>query len=128
MAYDWFGYELLIKERYIKQVASSNLEYQYFMNSLVETVEGYEMMFSSQAMVANSVYNENWFHLLPKIKCLAMLVRSSSHEGIPDEDFIKMQSLILNCIAHEMSHPDHNVHLANKDEFYSYFGEFLKRI
>ena len=55
-----------------------------------------------------------------------MLVRSSSHEGISDEDFIKMQSLILNCIAHEMSHPDHNVHLANKEEFYKYFDEFLK--
>lgn len=37
-----------------------------------------------------------------------------------------MQSLIPNCIAGEMSHLDHNVHLANKEEFYNYFDEFLK--
>jgi 2-succinyl-6-hydroxy-2,4-cyclohexadiene-1-carboxylate synthase len=47
---------------------------------------------------------------------------------VSDEDFIKMQSLISNCIAREMSHPDHNVQLANKEEFYGYFDEFLKRI
>ena len=57
-----------------------------------------------------------------------MLVRSSSHEGVSDKDFAKMQSLVSNCIAYEMSHPDHNVHLANKEEFYGYFDGFLKRI
>jgi pimeloyl-ACP methyl ester carboxylesterase len=113
---------------YIKQVTDSNLSYQYFMNSLVETVEGYQMMFSSQAMAAGIAYDENWFHLLPNIKCLVLLIRSSSRESIPDEDYIKMQSLIPNCFAHEMSHPNHNVHLANKEEFYGYFDEILNRI
>lgn len=111
---------------FIKQASSSNLEYQYFMNSLIETVEGYKMMFSSQAMAANSAYRKEWFYLLTDIKCPAMLIRSSSHEGIPDEDFEKMQALLPDCITHEMSHPDHNVHLANKEEFYMYFDEFLK--
>lgn len=36
-----------------------------------------------------------------------------------------MQSLIQNCIASEMSHSDHNVHLANKEDFYNYFDELL---
>lgn len=57
-----------------------------------------------------------------------MLVRSSNRKDISDEDFIKMQSLIEKYIAYDMSHPDHNVHLANKEEFYGYFDEFLKRI
>jgi 2-succinyl-6-hydroxy-2,4-cyclohexadiene-1-carboxylate synthase len=39
-----------------------------------------------------------------------------------------MQELLPNCIAYEMSHTDHNVHLANKEEFYEYFNEFLKKI
>lgn len=39
-----------------------------------------------------------------------------------------MNSLILNCIAREMSHPDHNVHLSNREEFYGYFDEFLRKI
>lgn len=113
---------------FIKQALDSDLSYQYFMKSLVETVEGYQMMFSSQAIAANIAYNENWFHLLPSIKCLVLLIRAKVNDAVSDGDFIKMQSLIPNCLVHEMSHPDHNVHLANKEEFYGYFDEFLKRI
>jgi len=114
--------------KFIKQATSSKLEYQYFMNSLVETVGGYTMMFSSQAMVAYRTYYKSWFQLLPNIKCLVLLVRAKGNDAVSDEDFVKMQSLISNCIAHEMSHIDHNVHLANKQEFYIYFDEFLKEI
>lgn len=113
---------------FIRQATDSNLEYQYFMNSLVETVEGYQMMFSPEAMAIGIAHYEGWFHLLPNIECPVLLIRSKSHEAIPDEDFIKMQSLLPNCIACEMSHPDHNVHLGNKEEFYEYFYEFLKGI
>jgi len=113
---------------FIQKEMDSNLSYQYFMNSLIETVEGYQMMFSSQAMAANIAYDENWFHLLPSIKCMVLLIRAKDHGAIPDEDFIKMQSLIPNCLAREMSHSDHNVHLGNKEEFYEYFDEFLKII
>lgn len=112
---------------FIKQAMESDLSFQYFMNSLVETVEGYQMMFSSQAISAGIAYEEDWFHLLPGIKCPVLLIRAESHEAISDKDFIKMQSLIPNCFAYEISHPDHNVHLGNKDEFYEYFDEFLKR-
>jgi len=113
---------------FIKQASESDLEYEYFMKSLVERVEGYEMKFSPKAIAMIHACKKNWFDILSSIKCQAMLIRSSSHEGVPDEDFIKMQSLLSNCIAYEISHPDHNVHLANKEEFYGYFDEFLKRI
>jgi pimeloyl-ACP methyl ester carboxylesterase len=105
----------------------SELSYQYFMNSLVETVDGYQMMFSIQAMAANQAYYHQWYDLLPEIKCPVMLVRSSSHESVPDEDFEKMKSLLSDCMPYEMSHPDHNVHLGNRTEFYRYFDEFLNR-
>lgn len=113
---------------YIRQVMDSDLSYQYFMNSLTETVEGYQMLFSSQAMAANSAHDENWFHLLPRIKCPVLLIRAKGSGAVSDEDFAKMQSLISNCLAREVSNPDHNVHLGNKEEFYNYFGEFLKSI
>jgi 2-succinyl-6-hydroxy-2,4-cyclohexadiene-1-carboxylate synthase len=86
------------------------------------------MKFSPKAIAMIHACKKTWFDTLPSIKCQAMLIRSSSHEGVPDEDFRKMQSMLSNCIAYEMSHPDHNVHLANKEEFYAYFDEFLKRI
>ncbi len=119
---------LIEAQEFIKKAMGSEMSYQYFMNSLVETVDGYQMMFSSQAIAANIAYYENWFHLLPKIKCPVMLVRANDHEAVPDEDFIKMQSLISDCMPYEMSHSDHNVHLGDKHEFYKYFDEFLKRL
>jgi 2-succinyl-6-hydroxy-2,4-cyclohexadiene-1-carboxylate synthase len=113
---------------FIRQAMDSELSYQYFMNSLVETVEGYQMRFSSQAMAAGIAYDVDWFHLLPKIQCPVLLIRAQGGEAVSDEDFAKMQALISNCLAREMSHPDHNVHLGNKAEFYGYFDEFLKRV
>jgi pimeloyl-ACP methyl ester carboxylesterase len=109
---------------FLKEVSGSGLEYQYFMNSLVETADGYSMMFSQRAMALIRAHMDDWFDILSDIKCPAMLVRSGSHRGIPDEDFAKMQSMVPDCIAFEMSDPDHNVHLANKEEFYRYFDQF----
>jgi hypothetical protein len=51
------------------------------MNSLVETVEGYQMLFSSQAMAANIANYEEWFDLLPSIKCPVLLIPRVSKQG-----------------------------------------------
>jgi pimeloyl-ACP methyl ester carboxylesterase len=112
----------------IKRDMETDLSYQYFMNSLVETIEGYQMMFSSQAMAANIANYEEWFDLLPSIKCPVMLIKANRSEAVTEKDFTKMISLIRNCKAYEMTNPDHNVHLSNKDEFYKYFDELLLRI
>lgn len=112
----------------IRGAMDSDLSYQYFMNSLTETVDGYGMMFSAQAIAANIAYEEDWFRLLPQIKCPVLLLRAEKGEAVSDEDFMKMQSLIGDCLAREVSNPDHNVHLANKEEFYGYFDEFLRYI
>lgn len=113
---------------FLKRWSDSELEYEYFMNSLIETPEGYTMMFSSQAMAANTAYGHSWFHLLPRIKCPTLLVRARGGAAVSDEDFMMMQSLLPNCIAREASSPDHNVFLSNPSEFYSYFGELLKKV
>ncbi|HBF38418.1 MAG TPA: alpha/beta hydrolase [Firmicutes bacterium] len=113
---------------FLKQETESKLSYDYFMSSLVETIEGYQMMFSSQAMAANLASYQNWFHLLLEFKCPVLLLRARKGEAVPDEDFLKMQSLIGDCMAREVSNPDHNVHLGNKEEFYGYFDEFLQKI
>ncbi len=110
---------------FLRQTMDSDLSYQYFMNSLVETVEGYQMMFSSQAIAANMAYEENWFHLLPNLTCPVLVLRAKGNDAVSDEDFLRMQSLLPNCLAREVDHPDHNVHLGNKEEFYRYFDEFI---
>lgn len=111
---------------FIRSVMDSDLSCRYFMESLVETPEGFRMMFSSQAMAANIAYEENWFHLLPRINCPVLLIRATGSGAVSDEDFAKMQTLIPHCTAREIQHPDHNVHQANKEQFYSYFDEWLK--
>lgn len=110
---------------FLKMHTESQLEYEYFMGSLYEDETGYKMMFSSQAIAANIAHDINWYHLLPRIQCPVLLIRSSSHEAVPDEDDAKMQALLQNCTAREISHPDHNVHLSNPGEFYAYFDAFL---
>jgi pimeloyl-ACP methyl ester carboxylesterase len=113
---------------FIRGNQDSEWSRQYFMNSLVETAEGCRMLFSPRAMARNIAGDGDWFHLLPKIKCPALIVRSSSHEGVTDEDLAKMQSLLPDCIAREVSHPDHNVHLSRQDEFCGYIDELLGRV
>ncbi len=113
---------------YIRSTMESELSYQYFMNSLTEDIEGYHMLYSAQAMAANIAYYQAWFDLLPQIKCPVMLVRASGHEAVSDDDFRRMRSLIPDCMAFEMSHPDHNVHLANRQEFYGYLDQFLSTV
>lgn len=53
-------------------------------------------------------------------------MRTSSHEAITDMDWDKMKSLLKNCTAVEMSHPDHNLHRANPEEFCGYIDEFIE--
>jgi len=112
----------------IKRDMETELSYQYFMNSLTEDFAGYHMMFSAQAMAANIAYYQDWFDLLPKIKCPALLVRAGGQGAVTDEDFSRMQALIPDCLAFEMSDPDHNVHLSNQEEFYGYFDRFLSKV
>jgi pimeloyl-ACP methyl ester carboxylesterase len=119
---------LLEAQEVIRKAEGSELSYRYFMNSLAETVDGYRMMFSPQAIAANIAYYAKWYDLLPGIKCPVMLVRAKGGAAVPDEDFKKMQAMIPDCTAYEMSSPDHNVHLANAEEFYGYFDEFLERL
>lgn len=110
---------------FIRANTESALSYQYFMNSLTETAEGYRMLFSPQAMAANIAFEEEWFHLLPGYRFPVLVLRARGGDAVSDEDFAKMRSMITGCMAREVSNPDHNVHLANKEEFYGYFDEFL---
>jgi 2-succinyl-6-hydroxy-2,4-cyclohexadiene-1-carboxylate synthase len=106
----------------------TELSKQYFMNSLVETVEGVGVLFSPRAMALNAVNDDDWFHLLPQIQRPVLLLRAKKGGAVTDGDFAKMQSLLPDCTACEASNPDHNVHLSDKDEFYGYFDAFLAKV
>ncbi len=111
----------------IRRDMESEQSYQYFMNSLVETEEGYGMMFSTQAIAANIANYCDWYEWLPRISCPVLLIRSKGSGAVKDADFEKMSSMIPDCLAFEMTDPDHNVHLADKAAFYAHFDEFLEK-
>lgn len=113
---------------FIAEHMDSALSIQYFMNSLHETAEGVDVLFSPQAMAMNIVSEASWFHLLPLIKCPVLLLRAKKGGAVTDGDFNKMQALLTNCMACEVSNPDHNVHLSNKEEFYGHFNAFLRML
>lgn len=120
--------DLAEAERYMRQALETELSCRYFRNSLVESEEGYRMMYSPQAIAANIAYYVDWYHLLPEITCPVLLIRSKDSEAVPDPDWLKMQELLPGCMTFEMSHPDHNVHQSNPEEFYRCLDEFLGRL
>lgn len=56
-----------------------------------------------------------------------LLIRSNNHAAVPESEYARMQTLIADCVASEMTHQDHNVHLGDKEQFYGYMEEFLNR-
>lgn len=110
---------------HLGRVSGSELELRYFLASLVETVDGYQFMFSAEAMAKGVAQYVSWHRLLPLLRCPVLLLRSGSRAAVPDADFARMQELIPDCTARDVADPDHNVHLADQRQFYAVMDEFL---
>ena len=98
---------------------------RYFAQSLVETVEGYDFLFSRYAMSAIVEYHQAWFDILPRIECPVLLVRATESWCLSREVADKMRPLIQDCTYFEVSNSDHAVYADNPDEFYPQFEQFL---
>jgi len=114
-------------QAFLRQELGDGLSYDYFMSSLAERVEGYGMLFGAQAISANIANYHSWYELLAQIECPTMIARSSSHEAVSDADFEILRKEIRQAYAYEVSHPDHNIHLSNKAEFYAFFDDYLHK-
>ena len=127
LTHDWpLPFKNLEEARiFIQDEMNNPLSYDYFMLSLSKVDQGYDMLFSQNAIGSLKANDTSWFHILPKIKCPTLIMRTSSHEAISNEDWSQIKSLISDCTAVEMSHPDHNVHLANPEEFYTCIDDFI---
>ncbi|WP_245237272.1 alpha/beta fold hydrolase, partial [Paenibacillus ihuae] len=117
--------DLAEARQFMREELESVFAVDYFMNSLIETPDGYRMMFSGQAMAANIAYNVDWYGRLSEITCPVLLVRARDGESMPDEVWEKAQARIADCTAREMPGSDHNVHVSDPDLFYSFLDEFI---
>lgn len=113
---------------FLRQENESDLSYTYFLNSLVEDVDGVRMMFSTQAMAANIAYYQQWFDMLPAIHCPVLIIRAKGGVAVPDEDLARMKAMLTDHLAFTMSQPDHNVMHSDPQEFYGYFDQFLQHV
>ncbi|WP_037290735.1 alpha/beta fold hydrolase [Saccharibacillus sacchari] len=110
---------------FLRRELESELACEYFMNSLVETPNGYCMMFSAQAMAANIAYNIDWYNRLSEIASPTLLIRARDGDNMPDDVWEKTKRQLSNAMAREMPGTDHNVHLSDPERFYGFLDEFL---
>jgi pimeloyl-ACP methyl ester carboxylesterase len=115
-------------EEFLTEWTSSSLEYDYFMDGLVETPSGHVMRFAPHSMVSNITHECDWENLLPSIACPVLLLRSTGSGAVSDAEFTRMESLLPDCMAREIDNNDHNVHLSDRNAFYAIFDEFLRKV
>ncbi len=101
---------------------------RYFLDSLVETVEGYDFMFSRYAMTALSEYRQDSRSILSHITCPVLLVRAANSWALSKEEAGGVRTLIKDCTYFEVANSDHMVYADNPDEFYPQFDRFLNRV
>ena len=101
---------------------------QYFKDSLTETPQGYDFLFSRRAMAALAHYNRDWHHLLSRIACPTLLVRAADSWCLSKEASDRMVSTIRDVTYFEVPDSDHMVYADNDDAFYPPFEQFLKRV
>lgn len=100
---------------------------RYFLDSISETIGGYDYLFSRQAMSAIDVYYQGWHHILKQIQCPVLLVRAESSWYLSKEEAGNMKKTLRNCTYFEVSNSDHMVYVDNTKEFYPSFDKFLTK-
>jgi 2-succinyl-6-hydroxy-2,4-cyclohexadiene-1-carboxylate synthase len=101
---------------------------RYFLESLVETRNGYDFLFSRRAMKAIGKSYRAWDHILPRFQCPVLLVRASNSWVLTREKAEEMRTFIKDCTYAEVKQSDHMVYADNPEEFYEIFDRFLDRI
>lgn len=98
---------------------------RYFLDSLTETIDGYDFLFSRYAMSAIDTYYQGWHHILKKIQCPVLLVRAKNSWYLSEEAAIKMSKFIKNCKYFEVPDSDHMVYVDDPDHFFPSFEKFI---
>lgn len=102
---------------------------RYFLDSLVETADGFDFLFSRSAMAALEAYSkQDWTDLLPRLRCPVLLVRAAESWELSAEHAQRMRSRIPDCTYVEISDSDHMVYADNPGEFYPALDAWLSRV
>ena len=117
---------------FIMGVTKSVILTGYLMGSLIETVDGYSVMFSRQAVSAIYEYQHAWSALFADIQCPVMSVRAKGSNQVSDVDWAQIQMMASrNQTPHailELNTSDHHLYLSNSENFYRGLDQFLDGI
>lgn len=114
---------IFLKQKFVR---STNV--QYFAESLHETPNGYNFLFSRYSMAVIAAEWHSWYHLLPDIRCPVLLTRAAESWCLPVKNAEKMRGMIKNCTYFEVSNSDHMVYADNPDEFYPQLDKFFNKL
>lgn len=101
---------------------------RYFLESLIETVDGYDYMFSRYSMAAIREYGQNVNEVLPRVRCPVLFVRGASSSALSREEAERMSRLIENCTCVEIPKAGHRVYADNPEELYRRLDRFLREV
>lgn len=100
----------------------------FFAESLVETVAGYDFMWSGRAMAAIGEHWQGAVHVLSQIRCPVLLVRASKSDTCTPEDAGQLRALVKNCTCVELADVGHMLYLEKPEETFKALDEWLKRV
>ncbi len=101
---------------------------RYFSDSLTETLDGYDFLFSRRAMAAIARARRDWRDILERIACPVFIVRAAESRCLSREEAREMASIAKDGSYYEVSDSDHLVYADNPDDFYRGFDGFIGRL
>ncbi len=110
---------------HLNNLYSRQTNIQYFLDSLYETSDGYDYLFSRKAMKSIENEYQDFYSLLHSIECPVLFVRAKDSWCLTEQAASKMWSQIKNCTYIEIDNSDHMVYADNADQFYSHLESFL---
>jgi pimeloyl-ACP methyl ester carboxylesterase len=99
----------------------------FFAESLVESVAGYDFMWSGRAMAAIHEYRQDTDRFLPEIRCPVLLVRATQTRVCTPEHAAKIRSLVKECAFVEIE-GGHMAYLEKPEETFKALDDWLKRV
>jgi pimeloyl-ACP methyl ester carboxylesterase len=100
----------------------------FFAESLVETVAGYDFMWSGRAMGAIGAHEQGALHVLPLVRCPVLVVRASGSNVCTRENAARIRSLVRDCTVVEVACDGHMFYLERPEETWTALDGWLKRM
>jgi len=100
----------------------------FFADSLVETVAGYDFMWSGRAMAAIGEHWQGAIHVLPRIRCPVLLVRAIESDTCTRASAEQIRSLVKDYTCVELADVGHMLYLEKPEETFKALDDWLKRV